>query len=274
MNCRGQRAVFRITLLGIVYFWWLLLPLSGQGAEVEPDETGKTAPQITSAEHPKSYLDFAVAGGYLMIPIGVCSVLWLAFLVERLITTRRGRVLPARLWRALQDLPARGTADSGGIAEASALCEAYPSSAGRILRAALEKIRRPLSEIEQAVNNTAQREIHSLKRYVRLFAVLAAVTPLIGLLGTVTGMIQAFREVAIQGLGSGQALAPGIYKALVTTAAGLLVAIPALITYHWLMSRVDNFVHELDNLVTDFVEVHKPRRDTAAQPEPTTSEAI
>ena len=93
-----------------------------------------------------------------------------------------------------------------------------------------------------------------MRRYIRVFAVIAAVAPLLGLLGTVTGMIQAFREVASSGLGSGQALAPGIYKALVTTAGGLVVAIPTLMTHYWMMSRVEGFVHRIDNLVVDFVE--------------------
>jgi biopolymer transport protein ExbB len=98
-----------------------------------------------------------------------------------------------------------------------------------------------------------------MRRYLRLFAVVASVAPLLGLLGTVTGMVQAFRTVAEQGLGSGKYLAPGIYQALITTVAGLIVAIPALLTYYWLSARIENYVHAIDTLVVDFVEAHRLR---------------
>ena len=185
-----------------------------------------------------------------MVPIGICSLLWLTFLGERLIYLRPSRIVPAVFTRQIEELePGKLDAD-----KVEALCEANPGSAARVIRTAVQHIGETREEIELAVNNTAQREIHLMRRYIRVFAVIAAVAPLLGLLGTVTGMIQAFREVASSGLGSGQALAPGIYKALVTTAGGLVVAIPTLMTHYWMMSRVEGFVHRIDNLVVDFVE--------------------
>ena len=207
-------------------------------------------------DHPESYLDFAFAGGWLMVPIGICSLLWLTFLGERLIYLRPSRIVPAGFTRQIGELePGKLDRD-----EVEALCEANPGSAARVIRTAVEHIGETREEIELAVNNTAQREIHLMRRYIRVFAVIAAVAPLLGLLGTVTGMIQAFREVASSGLGSGQALAPGIYKALVTTAGGLMVAIPTLMTHYWMMSRVEAFVHRIDNLVVDFVEKFRGAR--------------
>jgi len=218
-------------------------------------------------DHPESYLDFAFAGGWLMVPIGICSLLWLTFLGERLIYLRPSRVVPAVFTRQIEELEP-GKLDRDGV---EALCEANPCSAARVIHTAVEHIGETREEIELAVNNTAQREIHLMRRYIRVFAVIAAVAPLLGLLGTVTGMIQAFREVASSGLGSGQALAPGIYKALVTTAGGLVVAIPTLMTHYWMMSRVEGFVHRIDNLVVDFVEKFrggkaKPARKSKAKP--------
>ena len=204
--------------------------------------------------HPESYLDFAVAGGPLMIPLGVASLLWLTFLVERLVALRRSGILPPGLSRAVHAIPA-GQVDLGQV---ESICAENESRASRVLRVAATHIDQTRPEIEDAVNNAAQREIHSMRRYLRLFAVIAAVAPLLGLLGTVTGMIQAFREVAMSGLGAGKALAPGIYKALVTTATGLIVAIPALLTHSWLQSRIDNYVHAINTLVVDFVEKHRP----------------
>ncbi len=235
---------------------------SAAGDTVTGTGTGDTA--AGGDDHPESYLDFALAGGYLMIPIGVCSLLWLTFLVERLFALRRVRILPTSFESGVSNLPLGPVSDK----DVAGLCHAYDSSGARVLAAASEHLSMPHEEIERAVNNSAQREIHTMRRYLRLFAVIAAVAPLLGLLGTVTGMIQAFREVATQGLGSGKALAPGIYKALVTTAGGLVVAIPALLTHHWLSSRIDNYVHRIDNLVVDFIEKHraKPERAEGSPP--------
>jgi biopolymer transport protein ExbB len=216
-------------------------------------ETAAAGHELAVGKHPETYLEFAVAGGWLMVPIGVCSIVWFAFLVERLVVTRRSRVLPAPFLTAARGL-SRGAVD---LDEARAICDAHPSVGASVLRAALDSLDRTPEELDDAVNRVAQLEIHRLRRNVRAFSVIAGIAPLIGLLGTVTGMIQAFREVAIQGLGSGQALAPGIYQALITTAGGLLVAIPALLTYHWLMSRVDSYVRQLDDLVAGFVDNHR-----------------
>ena len=232
-------------------------PAGGDAAN-EPAATGQADAGVDAGadavadedEHPESYLDFAFAGGWLMVPIGICSLLWLTFLGERLISLRPSRIVPVVFTRQIEELEP-GKLDAEKV---EALCEANPGSAARVIRTAAKHIGETREEIELAVNNTAQREIHLMRRYIRVFAVIAAVAPLLGLLGTVTGMIQAFREVASSGLGSGQALAPGIYKALVTTAGGLVVAIPTLMTHYWMMSRVEGFVHRIDNLVVDFVE--------------------
>ncbi len=220
----------------------------------EPAATGQptagTDAGTAKDEHPESWWDFVVFGGLLMYPIGICSLLWLTFLGERLIYLRPSKIVPASFIRQVDGLEP-GQLDRDGV---EALCAAHPGSAAQVIRTAAEHIGETREEIELAVNNTAQREIHLMRRYIRVFAVIAAVAPLLGLLGTVTGMIQAFREVASSGLGGGKALAPGIYKALVTTAGGLVVAIPTLMTHYWMMSRVEGFVHRIDNLVVDFVE--------------------
>jgi len=205
-------------------------------------------------EQPETFLEFAVAGGYLMIPLTLCSIFWLSFLVERLLFLHKAKVIPQELSVAFRSLSKEVPLDRG---KASALLEEHPSSLAVVLRAALAHLNQGRDEIERSVNNAAQRETYLLRKNIRIFAVIASVAPLIGLLGTVMGLVQAFREVAISGLGSsGAALAPGIYQALITTVAGLVVAIPCLLTYYWLMARIDHYVHEMDNLLEDFVEAH------------------
>ncbi len=231
-------------------------PEPGTVAQDSPAaETKGTAASATAVaaarKHPQTYLEFAIAGGPVMIAIGACSLVWLAYLLERLIVTRRSRVLPRPLVKAMKAVQgAKALARS----EIEALCAAHPSAAASVLRAALQRLDRPREELERGVENAARREINWLRRNVRLFAILASVAPLLGLLGTVTGMIRSFREVAIEGLGAGKNLAPGIYEALINTAGGLMVAIPALLTYYWLMGRVERYVNEIDSMVVQLVD--------------------
>lgn len=221
---------------------------------------GTSGGETEAEEHPDTYLEFAMAGGTLMIPIALFSLLLATFFVERLWATRRNRVVPAPFLEGFHEAMGADVLDLDGLQR---LCAANPSTATAILSVAIDSVDEPRELLDEAVNHVARREVQQLRRNSRFFAVIAAVAPLLGLLGTVTGMIQAFRQVAIQGLGSGQALAPGIYKALVTTAGGLLVAIPALLIYHWLMSRVDYNVRELDDIVVEFVQTY--RRQTKRQ---------
>jgi biopolymer transport protein ExbB len=187
-------------------------------------------------------------------PLTLCSIFWLSFLVERLLFLRKPKVIPQELSVAFRSLVQEEPFDRG---KALALLEEHPSSLAVVLRVALNHLNKGRDEIERSVNSTAQREIYLLRKNIRVFAVIASVAPLMGLLGTVLGLVQAFREVAISGLGSsGAALAPGIYQALITTVAGLVVAIPCLLTYYWLVARIDHCVHEMDNLVEDFVDAH------------------
>ncbi len=235
-------------------------PAAGAAADpaARPPATSPTTPGAAPERaHPETYLEFAVAGGPVMIPIGLCSIFWLAYLAERLISTRRGRVLPRPFQAAA--LALQGTGD-WIRSQVESLCRAHPCAAASVMKAALDRLDRPREEIENGVNAAAQREIHLLRRNIRLFAIIASVAPLLGLLGTVTGMIQSFREVAIRGLGSGQDFAPGIYEALITTAGGLLVAIPSLLTYYWLTARVENYVHEMDALVVNVVDAYERGR--------------
>ncbi len=224
-------------------------PAVAGASELEPEP--REPERLPRQKQPETVLEFAIAGGALMIPITLCSLVWLMFLVERLNALQRKKAVPQELVRMVKEASAQRPLDRASL---RAKLDAYPSAAAVVVRAALDRLELTRDEIEKGVNNAAQREIYLLRRNLRVFAIISSVAPLLGLLGTVTGLVQAFREVAISGLGSGAALAPGIYQALITTVGGLVVAIPALLTYYWLMARVDHFVHEMDGLVIDFVD--------------------
>jgi biopolymer transport protein ExbB len=230
-------------------------PAPATGATPEVASTSEAGEPDAGAskgrKQPKTLLEFAMAGGWMMLPLGLASVAWVAFLAERVITLRRKNTVPVPLTEGVAALV---RAKPFNRASATTLLDANPSSAARVLRAALDRLDLDRQEIEKGVNGAAQREIYLLRRNIWIFAVVSSAAPLLGLLGTAVGLVQAFREVAISGLGSGANLAPGLYEALVTTIGGLAVAIPAIITYYWLHACVDHYVHEMDCLATDLVE--------------------
>lgn len=207
------------------------------------------APPAPPALPRLNVLDLYFQGGILMIPITLMSLIVVAFSLERALALRRGRVIPKRLVRDLGEL-ARAP---GGFDPRAAyrLCQENRSAAAQVVRAALLKIGRPLNEIEHAVAEASEREAEKLYGNVRPIYLAVTITPLLGLLGTVQGMIQAFFITAESTLGvnKAQSLAAGIYVALVTTFAGLSVAIPAAIIAHYFEGRIQRLFRDIDDLV-------------------------
>jgi biopolymer transport protein ExbB len=190
--------------------------------------------------------------GPLMIPILGCSLLLVTFALERAISLRRGRVIPKPfVTRFLQQL-ADGELDRR---QALDLCRSNGSPVAGVLAGAVQKWGRPAVEIEQAVIDSGQRATNSLRRYLRVFYGITTVGPLLGLMGTVLGMIQTFNVIAAgDALGRTELLAGGIAKALLNTAGGLAVAIPASIFYVFFVSRIDRLIIEIDALAQEVVD--------------------
>lgn len=192
-------------------------------------------------------------GGLLMIPIGFCSFVLLVFVFERVISLRQGRVIPRPFVRRFlsQLREEQLTRD-----EALELCEKNKSPVSEVFAAAVRKWGRSSVEVEQAVIDTGERVTNELRRYLRLFNGISTISPLLGLLGTVLGMIRAFNAIVHSGaMGRPELLAGGISQALLTTAAGLSVAIPALIAYLYFVSRVDRLVISIDSLGQQVVDL-------------------
>ncbi len=210
------------------------------------------APQTAPAAGAPTSLtiwDFAVKGGPAMILIAACSLVALAVIAERLILTRRRTVAPP-------DLAANVKAAAGEPARALDLCRASASALGTILTTAVRHRAEPKDFIKQAVADTGKREIVRLRHRMRLLGALPQVATMLGLFGTILGMIKTFQAVAASGqsLGKTELLARGIFEAWACTAAGLMVAIPTIIMYHVLMGRIDGRVAELDRIASDFIE--------------------
>ena len=197
-------------------------------------------------------LDLLLKGGWLMAPIAVMSIVVVAVAIERALGLRRTRVAPQSLVRGLRQL-----AEVGDFEPRSAyrICKTRPSATARAVMAMLAKSGRPHAEVEAAAAEAVQRESDRMYNNVRTLNLAAAVTPLMGLLGTVWGMIAAFFATAALPLGSnkGQALAEGIYVALVTTFAGLAVAIPAAVLAHYFEGRILRMLRSVEQLLGELL---------------------
>lgn len=230
---------------------------------------GATAPPAANVQL-QSIWDLVVKGGPVMVPIGICSLVALAVLIERCVSLRRRKLIPPDFVAGLRALVARRAAPS----EALAFCQSSDSPLARVVSAGLKHMGEPVERLEKQVEEAGQREVLKLRKYLRVLAVVGSVSTLLGLLGTIMGMINAFQTVAASGeaLGRTELLAKGIYEALITTAAGLIVAIPVIIAYHWIAARIDGIVAEIDRQTLEIAEAYfRPasaplRRATEAAP--------
>ena len=201
-------------------------------------------------------LEIVQSGGWLMVPIALASVLALGICLERAWALRRSRVLPAPLCAAL--------AEARNLPSVLAPASIRGSDLGAILAAGMEAAARGRERMQEAMAVAATGVAQGLERYLTTLGIVAAVTPLMGLLGTVVGMIRVFRELVASGPGQAAALAGGIAEALVTTAAGLTVAIPALVCHRYLLRKVDELAVALDAHAGRALEVAFPGGPGAA----------
>ncbi len=211
----------------------------------------------------QSIWDFIVKGGPMMIPIGLCSLLALAVIVERLLSLRRSKVIPPDFITGLQPIMEN---NGDGYKRALEYCRGNASPIANIFAAGIRSLGASVELVEKHIEQAGEREVFNLRRFLRMLSVIASITPLMGLLGTIFGMIIAFQTVAASGeaLGRTELLAKGIYQAMITTAAGLMVAIPVLIGYHWISGKIERLVGEMDGMTVEFVENHALVRTPAS----------
>ncbi|MCH8912615.1 MAG: MotA/TolQ/ExbB proton channel family protein [Planctomycetes bacterium] len=235
----------------------VLAGMLGQGAGAE------VVPTRDSVEV-QSVWDFILKGGPMMIPLAICSLVALAVIVERIMSLRRSRVIPPGFMDGLKAEMKNGTEDH---ARAVDFCRRNGSPIANILAAGIRKLAKPIEVVEKHIQDAGEREMVRLRKYLRLLSVVAAIAPLMGLLGTIFGMIRAFQTVAIapEAMGKTALMAKGIYEAMITTAAGLILAIPVLVCYHWISAKIDRLVFDMDQLTVEFIEDHAPEAATSNQ---------
>jgi biopolymer transport protein ExbB len=225
----------------------MILTLLQQVADSTADSTGVALDAASEV----SRLDVLVQGGWVLIPILALSLVTIIIFVERLFKLRRASGDPAIAMERIRDY-----VRTANIEGARAYCEAQDTPITRILKHGLDRLGRPISEIQDAVNASGKHEAFQLETRTDLLASVAGIAPMLGFLGTVTGMIEAFQQIqSLQGNVNPSVLAGGIWEALISTAAGLVVGILALFFYNLLLGRIRRLVNDMERTATDFIDL-------------------
>ncbi|MDP7012204.1 MAG: MotA/TolQ/ExbB proton channel family protein [Verrucomicrobiota bacterium] len=214
-----------------------------------------------------SLWDLLKKGGYVMVPLAICSIAGLASSFERGLTLTRNRVIPGGF---LDDVKTKLGTD-GNTSAAIAFCEESASAAGRLIKAGLGKMERGVEHVEKSLEETGGQEIDRMKRSLKILGLVITIAPLLGLVGTVYGMIEAFQTTAAAEATTAKSaqLANGIYEALVTTATGLTIAIPIMVVHYMLNAKIDSFVDDFNQLGEGFLKIcdQDPDHDATTAPD-------
>ncbi len=187
-------------------------------------------------------------GGIMMVPIGICSLVGLTIIIERLIALRRRLVFDEQVMRLVD-----GFSDKTSPEMALGICRRGHGAFARLIEECLQVRHLEHDQIIETMHASGRTQVASLERGLNILEIIAGVAPLLGLLGTVLGMIRVFNAITARGIGNPQVLSSGIAEALITTVAGLCVAIPAVAFHSWLARRVDDYATEMQERATGFI---------------------
>lgn len=201
--------------------------------------------------------ELVIAGGWLMLPIILCSVVAMAIIIERLWTLRQSRVVPENLVSQVWTLH-----NDGQMTPENTVALKKSSPLGCILAAGLINREHSRTIMKEAIEEVGHQVVHDLERYLNTLGTIASISPLLGLLGTVIGMIKVFSAITLVGVGDPAVLAGGISEALITTAAGLSVAIPSLMFHRYLSGKVERLVVVMEEEALKMVEVMQGERES------------
>ncbi|HLT73181.1 MAG TPA: MotA/TolQ/ExbB proton channel family protein [Cyclobacteriaceae bacterium] len=209
-----------------------------------------------AADQSISVWELTLEGGPIMIPIGIMFVIAIYLFIERLLTINKANQDPGTFMNKVKELVLRGD-----VTAARMLCSQHNSPVARMIEKGISRIGSPLKTIEASIENVGRLEIFKLERNLTTLATIAGSAPMIGFLGTVIGMVRAFIAISQEeGSVSPKLLSSGIYTAMITTVAGLVVGIVAYLAYNYLISRVQKVVHKMEYTSIDFIDLlQEPR---------------
>jgi biopolymer transport protein ExbB len=234
--------------MNVLFFFLLQVDATGAVADTTLQGSGEVS---------MSLLELALKGGWVMVPIIILSVVAVYIFTERYIAIQKAAKLDINFMNRIKDYIHDGKLDS-----ALALCASYKNPAVRMIEKGIKRIGKSLSDVGTAIENTGKLEIYKLEKGLPLLATVAGGAPMIGFLGTVMGMIRAFYDMSTAGNNLDVTLlSRGIYTALVTTVAGLIVGIVAYFAYNILVARVEKVVYQLEGTTTEFLDLlHEPAK--------------
>jgi biopolymer transport protein ExbB len=220
-------------------------------AETVSETVQSTAQQPVQGYEKLQLLDLALKGGWVMIPLIVLSIVAIYIFVERFLATKKAAQEDASFMTNIRNYILEGKIDS-----ARALCQANHTPLARMIEKGILRIGRPLNDISAAIENVGKLEVSKLEKSVAFLSMTAGAAPMIGFLGTVSGMIKAFYNLSMAGnnLDIGL-LSGGIYEAMVTTLAGLIVGIIAYVCYNVIVARIEKVVFILEARATEFIDI-------------------
>jgi len=189
-------------------------------------------------------------GGFLMYPIFICSLIAVTIFFERMFYLKSIKTKSNRFVLRIKNLVKKGS-----IELAISACRKSPTPISKIMLAGLMKFGRGRDDMKEAIEDSANQEIPVLERNLSTLSTIGNITPLLGLLGTVFGMVKAFNVIAVMGVGKPEALAGGISEALLTTAFGLSIAIPTIVVYNYLSHRVDKLIRDMEVNCVDLIDL-------------------
>lgn len=206
---------------------------------------------VETVDESMSALDLAIQGGFMMVPILILSILAIYLFFERLMIINKANQNPDPFMNRVKDLVVRGD-----ITGAKMLCAQQDSPVARMIQKGLSRIGSPLKNIEASIENVGKLEIFKLEKNLSSIATIAGAAPMMGFLGTVIGMVEAFIAIAQEeGSVSPKLLSSGIYTAMITTVAGLIVGIMAYLAYNFLVTRVQKVIHKMEYTSIEFIDL-------------------
>lgn len=206
---------------------------------------GNAAPQPTM-----SLLDLIMKGGWVMIPIGILSVFTVYLTIERFITISRASKVDNNFMANVKAMLLDGKMDA-----ALSMCRANNSPIARLLEKGIKRLGKPVKEIESAVENTGKLEIYKLEKNMSYLGIIAGIAPMLGFIGTISGVIKIFYNISLADNISIGLIAGGLYEKMITSAAGLLVGIIAHISFHYLNTMIDRVSFQLENTTVEFIDL-------------------
>jgi biopolymer transport protein ExbB len=190
-------------------------------------------------------LEYFSKGGFIMYPLLLCSIAGLTIVIEKLISLRRKKVIIPEIVSVIDNIKG-----SGDIGLALSICEKHQGPFANVIRVGLESRELPKDEIKENLEDQGRQEVHQLERGLVVLETIAAIAPLLGLLGTVIGILKVFNVISVMGMGQATALSGGISEALITTIAGLSIGIPMVVAFNFFTNKAERLVLEIEKYST------------------------